>query len=444
MLAPRAARANGAFPDSQSILLPAARPSEITLVTNFGLVTSTSGGRSWIWSCEQTVNSLGYLYQYGPAPRTRLFALASEKLVLSDDGACGWQVAGGMVSDQGLSDFFPDPSNADRVLAVGFDHVTGNYAVFASHDGGTTFDAAPFRPGARTEIDGVEISRSDPHTIYVTTSALATGAPSIARSPDDGVTWQSTDLSATLGLGTARIVGVDPDDAMRVLLFFQGASRKAIALTRDGGQTVTVVLDPANGTSFNSFARTAAGTVLIAGADLSMNPVLYRSHDRGLTFTAVAHQPPQIRGMAARGGDVYAATNNFGDGYALGVSSDEGDTWSPLMSYDKINAIAGCLKTACQTTCDQEVSQDLFAAAVCSASPPVDTPDGGGDVATGGTTGAGGAGGAGGHGQSTSKSGGCAIAPRVAGTGAGGGSILLAAAGLALLRRRRRDHRRRR
>jgi MYXO-CTERM domain-containing protein len=130
------------------------------------------------------------------------------------------------------------------------------------------------------------------------------------------------------------------------------------------------------------------------------------------------------------------------------------------MSYDKINAIAGCLKTACQTTCDQEVSQLLFAAAVCTAAPPVDTPDAGSDAAIGGghdagtdapatggstgTAGATGATGAGGHSQSTSKSGGCAVAPRVAGTGGGVGSILLAAVGLALLRRRRRDHRRRR
>ena len=87
--APRAARANGAFPEAENILTPADRPQEIVLVTNFGLVTSTDGGTTWLWSCEQDGNMLGMLYQLTPLPRNRLFAIANQKLAFSDDRSCG-------------------------------------------------------------------------------------------------------------------------------------------------------------------------------------------------------------------------------------------------------------------------------------------------------------------------------------------------------------------
>src|SRR5579871_5644780 len=89
---PAAARADGAFPAGQGVLVPADRPQEIVLVTNFGVVLSEDGGATWTWSCEQDANALGMLYQLGPQPRHRLFAIANEQLVYSDDESCSWQV----------------------------------------------------------------------------------------------------------------------------------------------------------------------------------------------------------------------------------------------------------------------------------------------------------------------------------------------------------------
>jgi len=447
-LAPRAVRANGAFPDSQGILVPAARPDEILLETNFGLVASSDGGRSWLWSCEQPSNNLGYLYQYGPAPRNRIFALSEGKLIHSDNQSCGWLAATGMVASKGLTDFFPDPADPDRVLAAGFDNTTFDYAVYASHDGGTSFDALLYDSGVRNEIDGVEIARSDPHTIYATTSLLATGAPALVHSSDDGAHWQSVDLLATLGAGTLRIVAVDPGDAQRVLLLFKGTSQEKLALSRDGGKTVSVALDPGPGNHFTSYARTAAGTILIGGVDISTNPVLYRSHDSGVSFTLVAQPQPHVRGLAARGNQVYAATDNFADGYALGVTSDEGASWRPVMSYDQVSAIAGCLKSSCQTLCAQEVMLDLWPAAVCSADPPASAGDAGTDAAAGsadaGTDGpkrdggGSGAGGAGGTARPPSRGGGCSVAPEARAPGAVWLVFAALLAGQATRRRRRR------
>src|SRR5690242_4023849 len=94
-LAARPALANGAFPDSQAVITPADRPLEILLATNFGLVTSIDGGRSWTWSCEQDPNGKRNLYQLGAPPGRRLFARDASGLVFTDDRGCHWTAATG-------------------------------------------------------------------------------------------------------------------------------------------------------------------------------------------------------------------------------------------------------------------------------------------------------------------------------------------------------------
>ena len=46
LASPRAARADGAFPDSLGIIAPADRPHDILLATNFGVVTSIDDGQT--------------------------------------------------------------------------------------------------------------------------------------------------------------------------------------------------------------------------------------------------------------------------------------------------------------------------------------------------------------------------------------------------------------
>ena len=456
---PAAARANGAFPDSQTVLTPADRPNQIVLVTNFGLVITEDGGQTWQWSCERDDNAFGQLYQQGPAPRRRLFTAASKGLAFSDDRTCSWQIAGGVLASQAVTDFFPDPSDANRVLAIGIANAT--YAVFGSSDGGTTFGPAVYQASGGDAITGVEISRSDPNVIYLAMNTSADTRPKLARSTDGGAHFVETELMADLGAGIIRIIAVDAEDPTLVWLRWMTVDAQAIAVTRDGGATASKPLPIAG--YFTSFVELPNGTLLVGAMVASGTAsALYRSRDGGRNFETVP-SPPKIRALSQRDGLVYAATDNFGDGYALGVSSDEGTTWRGVMSYAQIEAIVPCLRgnPQCQDSCEGLAGLGpmspgmIWEEKVCTANPPATgTAGSGGHGGTAGTVGGGGSGaggatgtaGAGGGGpggsmggRPSSSGGGCSVAPY----GAGQDAVWLLALAVAAACARRRappDH----
>jgi hypothetical protein len=333
------------------VLVPSDRPQRIVLVTNFGVVLSEDGGQTWSWSCERDENAFGLFYQFGPPPRHRLFAVANDHAITSDDATCSWQVAGGLLADQAVTDVFPDPTDADRVLAVGL--AGTGYSVFESVDGGATFGATLYQAPAGDQVTGVEIARADPRIVYVALMG-SDRSPRLARTADGGATWTVHDLSAALGPGLPRIIAVDPSDPDSVLVRFAAATGgESVAVTRDGGLTVAKPLSITH--YFTSFARLADGALALS-AVLSTSPVLksglFISHDGAATFQENA-AVPTLLALGHRDGLLYAAADNFSDGYALGVSSDEGATFSPVVRFDQIGSIMPCVRAnaQCQATC---------------------------------------------------------------------------------------------
>ena len=320
------------------------------LVTNFGLISSTDNGQTWLWSCEQEGNALGMLYQLTPLPRNRLFAVSNQKLVYSDDRSCGWRAVASGLAGHDITDAFVDPVGGARVMAIGVANQV--YSLFQSTDGGATFGAPLYQAPSGDTMNGVEFARADANVVYLALRS-SDGTSRLGRSSDGGANFVFRDVSAALGPGMLRIIAIDPQDANRVLFRFLGANDQSVALTVDGGMTVTKPVT-VNG-FFNSFTRLDNGTILVSGmVQFASVPGLFRSRDRGTTFEEVP-RPPSIRALSQRNGTVYAATDNFGDGYALGTSVDEGTTWRAMMSYADVKAINPCLKAQCQATCDAEV-----------------------------------------------------------------------------------------
>jgi hypothetical protein len=439
LLSTRPAAANGAFPDSQTVLTPADRPREIILTTNFGLITSNDAGQTWTWSCEADAIGTRSLYQLGAGPSPRLYGRDGSGLVFTDDGGCTWNKAQGAFGDGIVADAFPDPGNAQRILAVvaprgGSDQT---YQVLESANGGTTFQRLIYGAARGDIISGVEVARSDPDVAYLVILSGANLRPKLVRSLDGGGTWSEHDLGDALGEANVLLVAIDPVNPDRVFLQVNGPTANTLALVEGGGTTVHTPLILAGG-FMTGFVRVATGagrsTLLVSGL-VGGNPVLYRSRDDGATFEPLP-DPPRLWGMSERAGLLFGAAMTD-ETFALGVSADEGSTWRPVMRYGDVQAITPCAKAACQDICLFEASLQLWPEEVCfRESPPGTEPDGSAPS----TPDAAGIDGAGDALPSTGGSGcGCALAGRApSAIPLVFGASLLAAATLARRRRRRR------
>lgn len=360
--------ANGAFPDSFGILVPPDRPDEITLSTNFGLITSEDGGKSWTWSCEQEVSSLASLYQLGPAPLNRLYALSERGLIHSDDLSCTWAVSGGTAQDARPTDFFPDPTDAMHLLVLAVPNSTelAAAAVYQSTDGGRTVGPPLYHGALRGDLTGIESARADPRVIYLASYDTPGPQPQMLKSTDRGATWSGpVNLESSIGQNTFRIIAIDPVDAQKIFLLVTEPQSQALAISFDGGATFTTPVR--FGVALTAFARLASGVILVAGleSDAQGNPVGsgFRSSDGGRTFTPWS--VPQLRALVEREGKLYGAADNFVDGFALGVSTDEGMTFRPMMKFGDVSSIRRCLQQVCADTCHRLAMTNIWPDRTC-------------------------------------------------------------------------------
>jgi len=381
------ARGNGALPQSYGILLPADRPEQIVLATNFGMIFTEDSGMTWLWTCEQAQIAFGYLYGIGPSPRDRFYGLSPEQgLAFSDDNSCTWKRSGGALSTLVASDFFVDRANPDRVVAVAStvdaDLNVGPDLVVESTDAGTTFADTPlYEAPADANVVSIEIARSNPMIIYVALFTTPGRHPHLLRSDDGGRTWVDRDLGVGIGEFEVRILTIDSDDPDVLYLRVVGPGMEHVAVTRDGGMTFTmpVTITGPFGGGLSSFLRMASGTVLVGGfltiEGGGMNGVGYRSTDGGHTFVPWTLTPqPRIFGLAERDGLLYIAGKNYSDGWALATSRDEGVTIKPISRYEDVRGIKACTMDVCGDQCDLVASQAVWTNDVCSgallAKPP--------------------------------------------------------------------------
>jgi len=361
----RPALANGAFPDSMRLLLPSDRPQEITLATNFGLFHSEDSGRTWSWSCEPDQNDVATLYEMGPPPGDRTFAiLASSGLVYSDDGACTWMRAGGSLANAVATDVFPAPSDGSQVYAIAAEEGpgAGPPSVYVSSDGGATFGPSIFRAPTGGGLLGVESVQSVPMAIYLAMYTPPGTNPVLVHSTDGGAAWASIDLAPALGASSFRIIAVDSLDPLLIYLRVSDGGGEELAVSRDGGASVTepIRVDGA----LTAFVRLSDGTLLV-GSSLGDVAAAFRSIDDGATFEPWPGAP-HLRALAERGGLLYAAADNFRDHFAAGVSTDGGATFQSLLTYDQVQGIKPCAQERCATVCAQLASNGLWDASVCA------------------------------------------------------------------------------
>jgi hypothetical protein len=354
----RHARANGAFPDSQAIYAPSAHPHQLVLGTNFGLLVSEDDGRSWYWVCEQTIGPLPYFFPVGNAET--LYAATTDPGVRLTRDHCNWSTVQIDTPARVVIDLFVDPSDEAHVLAIGRIPTSSTAApiadqLYASESGGDSFTLL-YASDPVERLDSIEVAKSSRQRVYATMSTRPPVKRYVLRSDDGGSHFSKIDQTSALDSRLPLIIAVDPDNADRIYfrLLRRGPTEgDAFAISEDGGATIRTTFMASN--RLTAFLRVDADT-LILGADVvgggtGAQSGGYISTDRGVTFSPWANSP-RIRALVSRDGAIFAAADNFVDGFAAGVTRDLGKTWQALIAYDQIKGpLLNCepVKTACDS-----------------------------------------------------------------------------------------------
>jgi len=328
---PSSAFANGRFPRAQQITSVPGDGQRLFLRATFGVLFSRDGGASWRWVCEQ---ALGFAGAWDPpiaATRDgRLYVGLMDGLRSTVDGcsfADATELHGELVSD--LS------SDGAGIWAA---TSTPQKPAFLWRKRG----AEPFRRVGKG-VDGfyfdtLDASPSRPSRLYVT--GVETGKPVRAhlfRSDDGGVTL--TELHPKLPTeGRLFLAAIDPKDDKRILVRQLSEQGSDLLLSTDAGETFVTALHM-KGAMFG-FTRTSDGATVWAGSG-DAEDGLYRSTDRGATFTQVAKTTIFCLHRAAD--KLLTCSNPFTEGgYALGESTDEGATVRPIAQFADIAGPVPC------------------------------------------------------------------------------------------------------
>jgi photosystem II stability/assembly factor-like uncharacterized protein len=332
--------ADGAFPDSERILVSATQPGRIYVSTNFGLLRSDDAAASFSLVCEEAIAPLATLYQLGASPAEVLLAVGTNGLVRSTDHGCSWSVAA--TAGLRIQDAFPDPLESRRVLAIGRLSTDGGAersVLVESEDGGAGFGAPLYVAPAGALLSGVESARGAPDRVYLTEFALDPAMPSqvrafLVRRSSAQAPFVSTELTSALGGRSLRLLGVDPVRPEVVYLRVLGANGDALAVSEDGGATAEVRLEL--GARMSAFLRHSDGRLFVGSA---AGKLLVSTDGRTFAQVGGALRP---RALAEWEGALLVAADDLVDGFALGVSRDGGQTLTRLLKFAELCGTLAC------------------------------------------------------------------------------------------------------
>jgi len=329
--------ADGAFPDELSVYLPANAPNRIMLGTNFGLVISEDAGQSWRFICEFfiTRNNSDIVNFYKIGSDGAVLAISLVSLWRSTDGGCSWTLAGGSVSSLNVTDGFIDPNDPRFVVAVAASASASG--LYPSHDGGLTFGPALYTTSSARVIS-VEIASTS--GIIYGTQVTGAGDAYLLKSTDSGAHWAQLSLPVSSGT-QPRIIAVDPADANKVYLRLLNIRTQddAIAVTTDGGNTLTTLITLPGGTNyFSSFLHAADGTLYVG----TISGDLYAEAPGETAFTRRAGPLTRCLGQRPGSSRIYVCADAVHDGFNLGYTDDGAHTFHPLMSFTQIAGPLTC------------------------------------------------------------------------------------------------------
>ncbi|WP_437651271.1 WD40/YVTN/BNR-like repeat-containing protein [Sorangium sp. So ce362] len=428
------ALANGRYPSAGQILVDPADPDHIVVRATYGALVTRDGGERWSWICETAIGYSGFedpmMVVTGDGS---ILAGLFDGLSATHDRGCDWQLAEGPLARRNIVDLSIDRADPASVLLLGSSVMAGDAIltqVWESKDDGRTWTqtGADF-PSTFLGVT-LDSAPSDPRRIYVSGRRNGPTFQGIVRRSDDrGATWEELDVPGSDDRNLPYLGAVDPEDPDVVYVRRDGDGADALLVSEDGGVTWREVFQAV---SLLGLALSPDGTRIAVGSDMDG---LWVAPTATLEFTQVGQLGVRCLTWTPQG--LFACADEPLDGFTAGVSTDGGETFSPLLTLDRLcGPPPDCGgESSTGRTCPElwpGTASFLDAADSCEAG-----ADPGGTAGAGGS-GASAGGSAEGAGAAESSAGGGCSCEASGGGRAGVLLSCLAAAGGLLLRARRR------
>jgi hypothetical protein len=331
-LASRHARAQVAPPTVSQLVVEPGDERHVALRSNFGLILSHDGGRTWDWRGK---TGMGYKGRADPAVailRGGAIVLGVSTGAIAGDGAgCDFHPAAGI--DPHVVDVFPIAQTRGAALAVSVSFESSTSRVWQTLDAGKRFRPLG-SPLAHFTALSLRVSPSEPKRIYMTGLVWAESVRgAFARSEDGGRTFAVEPLPGSDSGSQPMVAGVDPRHADVVYVRFTGNPGR-VRMSADAGRTFREVLSlPA---PLQAFAVSPTGDTLFAS---SLEAGTYRADagsGRTRTFERIAREGvPCLAPM--RGKITLLGCGATGrNGFIVGRSSDDGRTFEPLLEAEHL------------------------------------------------------------------------------------------------------------
>jgi hypothetical protein len=327
LLAVSPAGANGRYPLSNQLVVGPKDPAHIAVRATFGLVLSADRGKSWHWVCEaaaQFVN--GEDPPIEVTANNSLIVASSQAFTTSADFGCNWALP---ESEQAIVDSDVDPGNPERVVSAAsrFDAGKYSFALRQSLDNGATWQQLGVP--AEGYVMTLAIAPTDPRRIYVSTTSLSDGTPSVVRTDDEGASWHPFVLPTT-DAPVPYIAAIDPVNADRVYVRAPASQGGDVLLVSENAGKDWKQILKARGT-LAGFAVSPDGAQLAVGGPTDS---VQLASATDYAFTPVSDVGVTCLTWTADG--IFACADQKTAGFSVGLSTDEGAHFEPLFEPSQL------------------------------------------------------------------------------------------------------------
>jgi hypothetical protein len=358
--APQVAHANGRFPATVDVHFKPGDHTVRSLQVTWGLLQTEDDGATWHWMCEDAIG-FGGVYDpdiaYTPTGALIATTTSFERGLSLTRDHCAWAPAPPDLGTAGAATFVSQVEVGPDGTIFATAAIVGDSHVYVSHDDGASFQVLSNPGGGVDWWESMKVAPSllagNQTRIYLsgyTFLSLPNSGPfkkrRMFRSDDSGVTW--TELTVTPfhfthcilpDLQIAEVSPTDPD-----LVFARVTKVNCLGIgddiyrSPDKGVTWTKVFS--SGDDVTGLVVRRSGQVVLAERLTGV----HLSSDGGATFGASLPDSPEIDCLRERDdGLLFACGKNYPPAnMALGTSEDA-MTWTPVLTYaDVDDAYPGC------------------------------------------------------------------------------------------------------